>query len=170
MPAKSWVDAHNEDDIDDIEDGERVFDGGCGIEGDSGDCAVFADFGERAVEVGSGFRVDGDSLRPGVDEGLDEGVDGRDHEVSVDGSFCVFLDSGDDGRPEGEVGDEVSVHDIEVEEVGAGILDIAHFLSEDGEVGGEEGGGDLHFFFCFTFFFGGWGWHRVVPELECLTG
>ena len=36
----------------------------------------------------------------------------------------------------------MAVHDVEVDPVGAGGDDIAHFLSELGVVGGENGRGD----------------------------
>ena len=82
---------------------------------------------------------------PAADEGLDEVVGGRGHQVGVEGDLGVFAHAGDDGRTEGEVGDEVAVHDVQVEEVGAGVLDVADFGGESGEVGGEEGGGDPDF-------------------------
>ena len=44
--------------------------------------------------------------------------------------------------PEGEVGHEVAVHDVDMDPVGAGRVDGAHLLAKPREVGGEDGGGD----------------------------
>ena len=46
------------------------------------------------------------------------------------------------GRADREVGHEMAVHHVDVDPVGAGFVDRAHFLAELGEVGGEDGGSD----------------------------
>src|SRR5580658_6464187 len=45
-------------------------------------------------------------------------------------------------RPDRQIGHIVIVHDIEVDEIGAGVQHGIHFLSESGEVSAEDGGGD----------------------------
>ena len=47
--------------------------------------------------------------------------------------------------PKGDVVHEVSVHDIEVQPVGAGGFDVFGFLAETGEVTGQQGGGNEDF-------------------------
>ena len=54
----------------------------------------------------------------------------------------VRPDLADDGVPEGYVGDEVSVHYVDVQPVGAGGDGGAAGGAEGGEVGGEDGWGD----------------------------
>ena len=54
----------------------------------------------------------------------------------------VRSDLADDGVPEGDVGDEVSVHYVDVQPVGAGGDGGAAGGAEGGEVRGEDGGGD----------------------------
>ena len=56
-------------------------------------------------------------------------------------------DLADDGVAEGNVGDEVAVHDVDVQPVGALGHGGAAGEAEGSEVGGEDGGGE----------FGGWG-------------
>ena len=46
--------------------------------------------------------------------------------------------------PNGQVGHEMAVHDVDVDPVGAGLVDRTHFLAEAGEIGGQDGGGDDH--------------------------
>jgi hypothetical protein len=45
-------------------------------------------------------------------------------------------------RADGEVGHEMAVHHVDVDPVGAGLVDRAHFLAEPGEIGGQDRGGD----------------------------
>ena len=45
-------------------------------------------------------------------------------------------------RPDGEIGHVVIVHDIEMDEIGAGMQHGIDFLAQAGEVGGQDGGGD----------------------------
>ncbi len=49
---------------------------------------------------------------------------------------------GDDRRAEGDVGDEMTVHDVEVDPVGAGGVDGGDLGAQPGEIGGQDGGGD----------------------------
>ena len=44
-----------------------------------------------------------------------------------------------DGRAEGDVGHEPAVHDVDVDPIGAGLIDSADFVSEPPQVGGQNG-------------------------------
>ncbi len=65
-----------------------------------------------------------------------------DHQVDVEKHPGVFPDGGDHGGAEGDVVDEVAVHDIEVEPARARGLRALHLGLDVGEVGGEERGDD----------------------------
>ena len=41
-------------------------------------------------------------------------------------------------RADGDVGDEMAVHHVDVDPVGAGLVDRADLLAEPGEVGGQD--------------------------------
>jgi len=43
-------------------------------------------------------------------------------------------------RSDGEVGDEMPVHHVDVNPVGAGRVDGADLLAQFGEIGGKDGG------------------------------
>ena len=45
---------------------------------------------------------------------------------------------GDDGGAEGNIGNELAVHDVEVQPVGPGRGGAGGFLAEAGKVGGEQ--------------------------------
>ena len=61
------------------------------------------------------------------------------HEVDVEEKiFGEWAHGGDDGGAEGNVGDELAVHDVEVQPVSAGRGGARGLLAEAGEVGGEQ--------------------------------
>ena len=47
-----------------------------------------------------------------------------------------------DGRAEAEVGDEVVIHHVEVDDVCTGGENGGHVVAEASEIGGEDGGSD----------------------------
>lgn len=51
-------------------------------------------------------------------------------------------DLGHDGGAKGHVGDEMAVHDVDMEPVGAAVHRHGAFCAEIGEVGAEDGGRD----------------------------
>jgi hypothetical protein len=54
------------------------------------------------------------------------------------------LQRGDDGRPDRDVRHEMAVHDVDVQQIRAAGFHARHFVRQAREVGGEDGGGDLH--------------------------
>ena len=72
-----------------------------------------------------------------------EAVHGIDHQVDVDRRGDAVLAQGlADERPDREVRDVVVVHHVEVDPVGAGREHRVDFVTETGEVGRQDGGGD----------------------------
>ena len=74
----------------------------------------------------------------GPDIGLHPALGLLDHEVHVEGEAGPLPDGLDDGRADGEVGDEVAVHHVHVEQVRAARLHARDGLAERGEVGGQD--------------------------------
>ena len=143
LSTEAGVDAHEEDDVELVEDEVGVVEGGSGVEDEAGLAAAVLDELEGAVDVVGGLGVEGDVGGTGVDEVGDGGVDGADHEVDVDGGGNAVVAEGlADHGADGEVGDVVVVHDVEVDDVGAGFEDVVDLLTELGKVGGKDGGGD----------------------------
>ena len=71
-----------------------------------------------------------------------EGPRVLDHEVDVDGQAGLAADGRDELGPEGQVGHEVPVHDVDVDEVGPGLVGQLDGLGEPREIGGQDGRGD----------------------------
>jgi hypothetical protein len=65
-----------------------------------------------------------------------------DHQVAVEGLVDMRAQRRDELRPEGDVRHEMSVHHVEVDPVGAGRRDVAHFLAELREVSRQNRGRD----------------------------
>jgi len=94
------------------------------------------------MKVRPGFRMDGDPVGPRFRESVEKRIDRRNHQVDVERLGAVGPQRLHHRGPNGEVGDEVAVHDVDVDPVGAGLVDRAHFLAELREVGGQNGRGD----------------------------
>ena len=75
-------------------------------------------------------------------EGFDVGEWVGDHQVAVEDEGGAFADACDDDGADGDVGNEVAVHDVDVEPFCAGCFDRADFLAETGEICGEDRWGD----------------------------
>ena len=87
--------------------------------------------------------VEGDVASPGVDELSDDLIDRADHQMNVDGgSDPVRPQCLADHRPDGQVGNVVVVHDVEVDDVGAGSEDVVDFLAKASEISREDRGSD----------------------------
>ena len=112
------------------------------VEHQSGLAALLADQRQRAVHVAAGLRVEADVVGAGLGEHGHQLVHRLDHEVHVDGHRHVRADRRTDHRADGQVGHVVVVHHVEVDPVGAGGDDVAHFLAQAGEVGGQDAGSD----------------------------
>ena len=65
-----------------------------------------------------------------------------DHEMDVERQGRELANSRDDSRSEGNVVDEMSVHDVAMNPIGPGLLNAAHFIAQSGKIGGQDGGGD----------------------------
>ena len=81
-----------------------------------------------------------DDVGTGFGELRDNGIHRFHHEMNVYWSACVGPDGLTDHGSDCQVGDIVIVHDVEVDPVGARVDDIADFLSQAGEIGGEQAG------------------------------
>jgi hypothetical protein len=54
----------------------------------------------------------------------------------------VWPDGRTDHRPDAEIGHEVIVHHIEMDEIGTGRFDCTHLLAKTSKIGREEAGRD----------------------------
>jgi hypothetical protein len=81
----------------------------------SGLASVCCDQVKGAIEMDAGFLVDGDPVGAGFGDGRDEVVGTFDHEMAVERDLGNLAEGGDYGRADRKIGDEVAVHDVDVE-------------------------------------------------------
>jgi hypothetical protein len=148
LAAEAGVDAHQEDEVAELQHvGDRL-DRGVRVEHGAGEHAPArvvgqaADLLEVAMEVAAGLGVHGDHVGAGAREVGDVALGLLDHEVTVEGAGSERAQRLDDERADGDVGDEAAVHDVDVDPVGAGAVEGADLGAEAGEVGAEDRGGD----------------------------
>jgi len=65
-----------------------------------------------------------------------------DHEMDVERQTRELANSRDNSRSEGNVIDEMSVHNVAMNPIGPGVLNPVHFIGQSGKIGGQDGGGD----------------------------
>ena len=143
LSAEAGVDAHDEDVVQHGENFDEGIDGGGGVEDDAGEHTVMHDLLQSAMEVAADLLVDAHQVGPGFGEVGDEGVGVFDHHVAVEGQPGDGAEGLDHGRPEGDVGHEVAVHDVDVEEGGSAAFGRGDLVGEMGEVRGEDGCGQF---------------------------
>ena len=139
LAAEAWVDAHDQNVVGNIEDIFEQRDRGCGIQDYTGLRAVRLNVANDAVEVSGSLKMDGDLIGTGFHEQRGVLVGIRNHQVKVEDAFGDFADGFDNRRTESEVGDEVAIHDIDVQHGGAAAFDFGYFVAKMGEVGREDG-------------------------------
>ena len=66
-----------------------------------------------------------------------------DHEVDLQGQAGDRAQSLDDRLAETEVGHEDPIHHVEVDAIGAGLLDGPHLVAQPQEIGRQDGWGEL---------------------------
>src|SRR5258708_36287156 len=96
---------------------------------------------EVAMEMAAGFDVNGEAIGTGFSEGFGISFGFFDHKMDIADLIGRRADLFDDGEPEADVGNESSVHDIEVEPVGIAFVEHPAFFFEAEKIRGQQRGG-----------------------------
>ena len=147
LTPKTRMHRHDEKEIDGREKRRDCFEGRGGIQGKPDTASGGSNRAQRFRHVmfRFGFDMDGDGIRAGIEEAGEVVIGVLDHEMNIERELRQFAHGGDNGGPEGNVIDEVAIHDVEMEPIGAGRFRAANFVRELGEIRGEEGGSDQRF-------------------------
>ena len=86
----------------------------------------------------AGLGMNRDVIAAGLGERLQIRIAWRNHQMRVEYLFRMRAHRLDDVGAVGNVGDEMPVHHIEVDPVGAGRIDGAYFLAQSGEIGSQN--------------------------------
>ena len=79
------------------------------------------------MQVGAGFGMNNEATATGVDIALSQNIRREHHEVSLKRLVGVFAGRGDDVGPKGEIGNELPIHDVPLEEVNASGVESFNF-------------------------------------------
>lgn len=116
LATEAGLDSHHEDEVDVGEEGFNGADRRAGVEHEAILATEGADAGEGGRVIVSGLDVNADEVGAGLGEGIDVVLRLGQHEMGVEEEFRARAAEGGEGLgAEGEVGDEVSVHDIAVQ-------------------------------------------------------
>ena len=85
-----------------------------------------------------GFDVHRQPGGPRIPKRLDAALRVFDHQVDVKGELGITAAVLDRARPDGDRGNEVPVHDVEVHPVGTCLFQRRHFLAQPAEIGREQ--------------------------------
>ncbi len=99
---------------------------------------------DGAVDVRPRLGMDREAIRARLGEGLEIGVDRRDHQMHVERLSGVRAQRLHHRGADRDVGDEMPVHHVDMDPVGARRVDRAHLLAQPREVGGQDRRGDAN--------------------------
>ena len=83
--------------------------------------------------------VNGDGIRARFKKARQIMIGPLDHEMNVERQLGVFAHGRDDRGTEGNVIDEMSVHDVAMDPICACGFDAMDFVTESREIGGKNG-------------------------------
>ena len=109
--------------------------------------------------MAAGLVVDADPVGPGVGKGGDEFVGVLDHQVAVERQVGGFAQALDDRRPDGDVGHEMAVHDVHVDDGAAAALGSRNFLGQVRKIRRQNGWQQLNHRLC---------WRVSLPR-QCIS-
>src|SRR5690606_3625304 len=121
LAAETGVHGHQQNDIELVHDVLEAVDRRGRVEYETTLAAEITDQLQGAVDVVGSLGMEGDVRGTGLGEIADQAVDRRDHQVHVDGCRdAVLAQRLADHRADGEIGDVVVVHDVEMYHVSTG--------------------------------------------------
>ncbi len=84
------------------------------------------------------FGMYGDDVGPRLGEALEIGIGRRDHQMHVENLPGRRPDRLHDRRAEGDVGHEMPVHHVDMDPVGARLVDGPHLVAEPRKIGRQN--------------------------------
>jgi hypothetical protein len=132
------MDGHHEDHITKGGDFLYRFDGRFGIEAYTGGGTHFVKFIDKALGFFGDFNVKRYVVGAGFDKRLS--IPGRltYHQVRIENKIAVPAKLCNDGRANGYIGNEVTIHYIQMHHIYACGLDDSDFIGQPGEIGTQD--------------------------------
>ena len=146
LSTKSWVHAHDQDEVKFFDDPVEHIQGLCGVEDQAALTPCVLNHLKGAVNVCTGVGVETDEVGTSLGKGLCNGVHRFHHQVDINGhgassaGFGQWLDGLADHGAKGEVGHVVIVHHVKMNPVRPSFNDGGHLVSKACEVGRKNRG------------------------------
>lgn len=138
LTAEAGVDTHQEDHVEVSEYVDEELDRYVRIEGHCGLHPCVFDRPDGAVQVWADLVVDVHRVDLQGSQLADELHRIYDHQMHIQRLLDDGADGLKDGEPEGNIGHEDAIHDVNVEPVGLALVDEAHVLLQAKEIRREE--------------------------------
>jgi hypothetical protein len=136
LPAESRIDGHHQNDVAEMENIVDKLRGARRVEHHARLLTELADLRQYAMEVdrGTGLGLDQQVVGAGLGEGGEIAIRLDDHQMHVE-RLCRRTANGlQHDRPDGDVGHEAAVHDIDVDPIGARRIDGADLFAQSREI------------------------------------
>lgn len=134
LTAKAGIDAHDEHEVASPDDVTNRLFAGRRIEHDPGALAQVVNVLDGPIQVGGGFDVHTERVGTRLGEIIEVLLRLEDHQMHVDPQSCRGSNGFHDGWADGDVRNEASVHDVDVNPIGASGLDRANLFGQAPEI------------------------------------
>jgi len=139
LAAESRIYAHHEYVMHQRKNFLECVNGSCRVQDHSRLAPARSDEMEGAIEMNAGFLMDGNPMGTGVGKGWDELVRSLNHKMAIERYVGDLAKRSNDRRPDCEIGNEVTIHYVHVENGRATLHGGLCFSAEPGEVGRKNG-------------------------------
>jgi hypothetical protein len=120
---------HDEEQVDLIEMGHNRLEWCRRIQSEAAAEPRSAGPGKRFADIVIGLDVDGDAISACCDESIEILVGTRHHKMHIEGDPGVGTNRGNKLGAKGDIFDEMTVHDVEMEPVRPGLFSFFHLLA-----------------------------------------
>lgn len=122
LAAETRIHAHDEDHVHDVQHMPDVCKRSCGVDCHGGLYTKFCNLVQQAIQVVGGFGVDANEVGASLCKFAHVVFGIGNHQVAIQRKACTFLDAGRNARAKADIGNEMTVHDVQVNEACAAIF------------------------------------------------
>lgn len=122
LAAETRIHAHDEDHVHDVQHMLDGREGRCGIDGNGGLYTQFCNLVQQAIQVVGGFGVDANEVGASLCKFTYVVFGIGDHEMAIQRKIGALLDAGRNARAKADIGNEMTVHDVQVNKACAAIF------------------------------------------------
>lgn len=134
LTAETRIHGHDEDHVYNVQHMLDVAEGSCGVDCYSGLYAQFCNLVQQTIQVVGGFGVDADEVSAGLSKFSHVVFGVGNHQVAIQGEVGALLDAGGNAWAKADVGNEMTVHDIQVNKTCAAIFNSLEAVTEFQEI------------------------------------